>query len=390
MSPYEPFTMLSLHWGFSLGGISKYALSIDRAKKYGHFNIINVCIRSPRWQCDLETLESLKAVEIFIKSRSDLSWFGKLKKVIAEVQPDLIFTHGFNGHFVAFLQKITSRSSCPYICSYHGLYHPTTQLRKMLAPIFNWFTEYYIKKSLSTVAVANYTKEYLVGRGIERTRVDVIHNGIEDYQANEETVKCIREKWGVKRGELLVGVASRLDPVKGVSDLIEAYAQLVSKYPSSRLVIVGTGQEEKQLRQSVSELCLSKRVIFLGFRSDVNHCLAALDIFALPSHAEYHSIALLEAMRAGKAIVATNVGGNTESVRSGKEALIVRPKNNKELVRALDLLLASDASRQKLGLAARERYLRLFTEEVMLKRTAQWLLRCNEMARQHAQKEQHI
>ncbi len=388
MSQYEPFTVLSLHWGFSLGGISKYALMIDRAKQYGHFNIVNVCIRSPRWQCDLETLESLKAVEIFIESRSDFSWFGKLKTVIDEVQPDLIFSHGFNGHFVAFLQKIASRSSHQYICSYHGLYHPTTRSRKMLAPIFNWFTEYYIKKSLSTVAVANYTREYLVGQGIDRTRVCVIHNGIEDYRANEQTVKNIREKWGVRRGELLVGAASRLDPVKGVADLIEAYAQLVYKYASSKLVIIGTGQDEKQLRQSVSDRCLSKHVIFLGFRSDVDDCLAALDIFALPSHAEYHSIALLEAMRAGKAIVATNVGGNTESVRSGKEALIVRPKNKKELVQALDLLLASDELRQTLGLAARERYLSLFTEEIMLKQTAQWLLRCNGMAGRKAEKKQ--
>jgi len=118
---------------------------------------------------------------------------------------------------------------------------------------------------------------------------------------------------------------------------------------------------------------LGDRVVFTGFRADVPSCMAAFDVFVLPSLAEYHSIGLLEAMRAGLPTVATDVGGNTESVRDGKEALIVWPGDAEAFVKALGRLLGDGALRENLGRRARQRFLEAFTEERMLKRTAEWL-----------------
>jgi glycosyltransferase involved in cell wall biosynthesis len=92
--------------------------------------------------------------------------------------------------------------------------------------------------------------------------------------------------------------------------------------------------------------------------------------------AEYHSIALLEAMRAGKAIVATDVGGNTESVRNLKEGLIVPAADVERLVHAIDRMVIDRSLAKKLGEAARERFKDKFTEEIMVRQTAQWLVRC--------------
>ena len=119
--------------------------------------------------------------------------------------------------------------------------------------------------------------------------------------------------WGVQPDDLVIGTVSRLDPVKGLEYLLEAVAIARKSEAQVRVVLVGDGGLRDALEAQVLKLGLKDVVSFAGYRDDIPDCLAAFDIFALPSLAEYHSIGLLEAMRAGLAIIATDVGGNTES-----------------------------------------------------------------------------
>jgi glycosyltransferase involved in cell wall biosynthesis len=284
-------------------------------------------------------------------------------------------THGFNGHFVA---RLLRRSGCHkggLVSSYHGLYHATSAGRKVLAPVFNRFTEWHIRRTQATVVVAEDSRRYLTGKGIPGKLLEVIHNGIEDCQCNEDARQKLRAEWMVDDHRPVVGVASRLDPVKGIEYLLTAFSRLSRKHGNAVLVVVGTGAVEKQLQAQAAGEGVGERVRFTGFRSDVAQCLCAFDIFVLPSLAEYHSIGLLEAMRAGRPIVATDVGGNTESVRDGREALIVKPADAEALESALDRLLSRDDLREQLGNAARSRFVAEFTEDVMLEKTGAWLRR---------------
>ena len=118
---------------------------------------------------------------------------------------------------------------------------------------------------------------------------------------------------------------------------------------------------------------------------DNEHCLAAFDVFVLPSFVESHSIALLEAMRAGKPIVATGVGGNTESVREGREAIIVPPVDSTALAEALSRLLGDSSAQERFRRAACQRFESEFRVDRMLRRTAEWLMACGAVARgEHA------
>lgn len=144
------------------------------------------------------------------------------------------------------------------------------------------------------------------------------------------------------------------------------------------MVVIGTGTLDKSLKKQVNNEGIADQVIFTGFRSDIDRCLQAIDIFMLPSLAEYHSIGLLEAMRAEKAIIATNVGGNTESIRDGIEGLIIRPANTDDIVIAVEKLLESRAVRDTLAKAARRRFEQFFTVQRTAEATAQWFLDCYE------------
>jgi glycosyltransferase involved in cell wall biosynthesis len=118
---------------------------------------------------------------------------------------------------------------------------------------------------------------------------------------------------------------------------------------------------------------VEQQIHFAGVRDDIPDCLSAIDIFVIPSLHETHSIGLLEAMRAGKPVVATSVGGNTESVRHEREGLIVPPGDADALAEALGRYLRQPDLRVAMGKAARLRYEVEFTEDIMLERTAAWL-----------------
>ena len=369
--------VLSLHWGFSIGGIGQYTSLIDRVIDFGSIEINNICIVSPSRHIDDITLSKLRNKEIIIRNaKYRFSWIREAAKCISAFQPDFIMTHGFNGHFIAMILC----PNIPKIGSYHGQYHATTTMRNFVGFFYNKFTEFYIAHiAKSTVCVANYCKEYLRQKGISEKKLRVIHNGIpKSLRTPPEMNVPLRAEWGVADNEILLGVVSRLDPVKGLTYLVSAFTKLAKKNSNLKLVVIGTGTLDNSLKKQINDEGIADQVIFAGFRSDIDNCLQAIDIFILPSLAEYHSIGLLEAMRAKKAIVATDVGGNTESIRDGIEGLIIRPANTNDIIIAVEKLLESRALRDTLAKAARGRFEQFFTVEKTAEATAQWFLDCYE------------
>ncbi len=371
--------ILSIHWGFSLGGIGKYASLIENVEKYEAIKIKTLCIVGDGWLTNKTNLGRIDAEKISIRSKMDYSWISKVYSAIKKQNPDLIMTHGFNGYFVMAIMKIRGIKNIPLVCSNHGLYHATTATRIIMGFFYDKFTNYYLKNVVDDiVCVADYTRRYLINHRVNPDKIAVIHNGIEDHNPDNTKREKLRKEWKIGTEEIVIGAASRLDPVKGVEYLIDGLALIKTELPYVKLVIVGTGTQDQILRAQVKKLGLESRVIFTGYRTDIDQCLSAFDIFALPSLAEYHSIAILEAMRAAKPIIATNVGGNIESLENGKEAIIIRSKNAQELGEAIRQLVNDQNLRLQLGENARERFRKEFTVDTMVKKTAAWLLSCAE------------
>ncbi len=371
-------SVLSLHWGFSVGGVGKYATLIESVGSYAPVQFKSVCILSNDWQTDQINLEQIDIEKIHIRSRLDTSWIFKISPVIRQFNPDVIMTHGFNGHFVAFIVRIIYKK-IPVVSSYHGLYHATTFARRFFGVFVNPLTDFFLHRvAMDIVCVADYTKEYLCGRGINPDKLTVVHNGIECREPDVSKRSELRNEWGVEDDELLLGVVSRFDPFKGLEYAIDAMRLVIENVPQIKMVLVGSGTLGRQLKEQVENAGLNSRVIFTGLRTDIDQCLGAIDIFIFPSLSEAHSIALLEAMRAGKPIIATDVGGNTESVRHMKEAVIVPAQSAASLAEAMQTLAEDEQLRQKSGENARSRFIEEFTVDIMVKKTAEWLVNCGE------------
>jgi glycosyltransferase involved in cell wall biosynthesis len=206
-----------------------------------------------------------------------------------------------------------------------------------------------------SLAVSRGVRDYLVAQGgLDPAKVRVVANGV-DVAAIEAARpgKVVRRELGLPAGVPVIGLVGRLDHWgKGHKELFEAMAPLMERHPVQAL-IVGGGRRIDEVRALAASLGLAGAVHFLGERSDVPDLLNAMDIFVLPSYSEGLSLALLEAMAAGKPVVATAVGGTPEVVTEGDNGLLIPTRDAGALAGALERLLGAPDFAKQLGQNAR-------------------------------------
>jgi glycosyltransferase involved in cell wall biosynthesis len=206
----------------------------------------------------------------------------------------------------------------------------------------------------------------LAGHLVPERKVRRVYYGIE-YSPLVPTIPPagLRASLGLGDDETIVIVVARHVPQKGLDMLIESAARVVSAFPRTRFLLVGDGPLRRGLEQQAIGLGLANQVLFLGERSDVAKLLQLADIFALSSVAEGLPIAILEAMAAGKPVVATGVDGVPEAVSDGETGYVVCSRDPAEMASALGRLIADPALRKRLGRAGRMRLEREFSLERM-------------------------
>lgn len=354
--------ILNLIWGFTLGaGIDKCFIT------YAHLGDVDesvevksICINVLSRNSHIEPLRELGVEFINIKTPKDFSWVGKLHERIRGYDPDILFTHGFNGAIIALIERVFKGVRVKTVLTYHGSYHAPTKSKKLIEPIYNGLTHWvYSHFANVTISVAEYSRQFLISKGVPERKVVTVHNGIRDIpkqipvDMNHDVVNII--------------TASRIDKVKGLPYMMEAVEILKSRGLHFHYYMIGEGPELDKMKRICKEKNIDDIVSFKGFQGNVAEWLEGTDIFALPSLYEYHSIAVLEAMRAGKAIVATSVGGNGESIIDKEHGLMVPPADSIALAGALELLIKDVSLRETLARNARKRFENEFTEDVMKK-----------------------
>jgi glycosyltransferase involved in cell wall biosynthesis len=224
------------------------------------------------------------------------------------------------------------------------------------------------------VANSNAVREWLMKLGLGRYNIQVIPNGIPiPRRRDQKDPSPIRSEFNLDPTSPLIAVVGRLVRTKGVEFFLDAAASIAARFPSVRFLIVGDSCVEPQYRveleQRARDLNLAGKVIFAGQRSDVPEIMREIDISVLPSLSESFSNTLLESMANGLPAIATNVGGNPEIVSDGVNGLLVPPKDPAALSRAMVQLLEDPALAQRLGNEAREKVVREYSVECLLRRT---------------------
>jgi len=181
-----------------------------------------------------------------------------------------------------------------------------------------------------------------------------------------EVRRRLRGEWGVADGEVLVGTVARLVAEKGIPELLEAMRGV----SGARLVVVGGPDPDKPdaIPQGVLDEATAAGVILAGFRPDVEHVYAALDVFVLPSHREGFPRSAMEAAAAGLPIVATDIRGCRQVVKDGDNGLLVPVRSVPRLRTAIQRLVDDGDQRARMGDRSRVRAAEEFDERAVVER----------------------
>jgi glycosyltransferase involved in cell wall biosynthesis len=213
---------------------------------------------------------------------------------------------------------------------------------------------------------------------VPRRKIRTIFNGIggEDLMPREPARALLSSLCGapVADDQVLIGTVAELTANKNIPCLIRAYTLIVSRWQSGRgptphLMIIGDGEQRHALETQIKDLGMWKHITLAGFHPGAAAALSGLDIFVLPSLKEGVPYAVLEAMSAGLPVVATRVGGLPDMITSGKDGILVPPRDERALAEGIRLLMRDTALRRRIGDAAREKTATKFAFRAMLSST---------------------
>lgn len=290
-----------------------------------------------------------------ISPRLDWRAVRALYHIIRAYKPDLVHAHSSKAGLLGRLAS--SVAKVPAVFTAHGFAFTENAgaLRRIMAILSEWTAA---RLGSAVIAVSDYDGDLAVRcRVLARDEVCVIHNGIADVS--------FRATPAIEPQVNIVMVA-RFATQKAHDCLLHALNGLQGNF---KLWLIGEGPNIDQVRADSVKLGLGDRVVFMGARNDVPELLAKAHLFVLASNYEGLPISILEAMRAGLPVVATDVGGVRECVRDQETGFLVCRGDVGELRTRLFDLIASSALRERMGQAGRRLYEAEFTEAVMIQKS---------------------
>ena len=283
----------------------------------------------------------------------DLQALWQLIRLFRQERPALVHTHtskaGVLGRVAAWLVRVPVVVHTPHGHVFYGHFGP-----------FRSWLFLQIERVLSTltdrlIALTEAERQEHLDREVGKAdRFVVVPSGIDRERFGQARAQGKQQPawFGCPSGALIIGSVGWLTDIKGHEYLIEAVARLKQDFPSLHLVIVGSGGRHDALLQQAELTGLGGAIHLLGHRSDIEACLAGMDLFVLPSLNEGMGRALIEAMAAGLPVIASNVGGIPAVISHEHTGLLVPPGDVGALTEALRRFLDKPEWAAQLGLAA--------------------------------------
>jgi glycosyltransferase involved in cell wall biosynthesis len=320
-----------------------------------------VCLFRAGWLYDASLGAELPASIIQMNGAFDTRWARAFAALVRNERVEVIHAHEFTANtYGSLMGKILG---VPVVATVHGKSYFVEQVKRRVAYRF-------VSRVSRMVAVSEDLKQFIVRRvGVAEHRVNVVYNGVDVAGSPPvDQVSAIREDLRLDGYDHVIGTVGSLYPVKGHIHLIKALPEILRTCPKTLLLLVGQGELEQALKAEVVKRNLDAHVRFLGFRGDVPALLSLFDVFVLPSLSEGLSMALLEAMAAGKPVVATKVGGNSELVIDGDTGFLIDPESPESISDRVVQVLRDKVQAAGMGNRGRRRVQDKFSFRAMVDR----------------------
>ncbi|MDH5765411.1 MAG: glycosyltransferase [Gammaproteobacteria bacterium] len=318
---------------FDVGGLEKVVISLINNINKNNFKVYLVCLSDKGKLFDEINIHADCTLILHKRNGFDFNIIPRIRNFFISNKIDIVHAHNFGPLIYSGVahKSIFRKKPILFYTEHNQVY------RQILSSKFR--TKLYIKLADKVITVSNKLKEFYSEELNVTNNVLTIYNGIN--KVPHDTIPLNRGDLGVDIDCLLVGTAVVLSKQKGINNLIDA-ADIVKKKLGNRVQFVIAGHGD--LRDQLEEMSITKKlddiVKFIGYRQDVHNLIKTYDIYILSSLWEGLPLSLLEALSAGKPIIATNVGGNTEIVEDGINGIIVEPASPQQLADAIFELYA--------------------------------------------------
>jgi sugar transferase (PEP-CTERM/EpsH1 system associated) len=297
----------------------------------------------------------------------DLGAYGRLWRVLRRMRASIMHTRNLGTidcQWVAAAAGVAHRIHGEHgwdVGDLRGTSSRSLWLRRACTPVIQRY-----------VAMSRDIERWLADEvRVPKSRITQIYNGVDSERFQPTGARPSDLPWSAS-DVFTIGTVGRFEPTKNQGVLLAAFPRLLELVPEVaprlRLMIVGGGPQERELREMARDLGVADRVWMPGVRSDVAPLLRAMDVFVLPSLNEGISNTILEAMASGRPVVASHVGGNPELVQAGSTGELFDPRRPYELAAQLVPYVHDAELRRRQGVAGRARAVELFSLAAMIGR----------------------
>ena len=243
---------------------------------------------------------------------------------------------------------------------------PVFRTRHLLTPIGGPFV--YRRLTTRVITVSEGVRQYLISAGVPAAQIVTVPTGIDlkRFDPARTDLVDMRQRFGIARDAFVIGIVAVLRVRKGHRFLMQAVKQLAPEFPQIKLVIVGEGPQESNIRGLIQELALQQHVALLGLQDDIPSILKALDVFVLPAQEEALGTALIEATAMGVPVIATQIGGIPEVV--GDAGLLFPSEDVAALAQHLRTLIKTPTLAARLRVQGQARARELYDGNLMVRR----------------------
>jgi glycosyltransferase involved in cell wall biosynthesis len=293
----------------------------------------------------------------------DLGALSHLQALLERLEPQVLLA----SNAYALMYASLANAGAPLMVTLHSTYMRTLKEQLQMAayrPLF-W-------RSACTVFVCERQKRHWLARGVFGRRNEVIYNGVDLEHWQPVDATALRRALGFAPSDYVIGLSAVLRPEKNPAQLIDALARLRAIGLPARALYIGDGPERARVEARARALGVADRFVISGLQEDVRPFLSACDVLTLTSFTEAFSLAAVEAMALGRAVVHAEVGGAAEMIHSGQDGWLFPVADTATLVERL-ARLADPVARTRMGENARATVAARFSERSMVERYEQVL-----------------
>ena len=342
-----------VHIAQSAGGVAEYLYMF--LKNFKDENYENILIVSEDYQNQLERFKTytnniyIVPMVREVEAKKDVKAIIKVRKILKQIKPDIVYLHSSKAGAIGRI-ALAFNFRIKILYNAHGWYF-NAQISDKKKKIFALIEKIL---AIKTDKIINISKsEYdsaLKYKIAPEKKMCIIENGIDftKFQNNDKYREETRKHYLIGDNEIVIGVAGRLTEQKDSMTMIKAFELVNKENNNTRLMYVGSGELEEDVRQYAKEHNILDKVIITGWVDNVEKYIPAFDIAVLPSKWEGFGLVLIEYMACNKPIVATNVGGIKDIIENYRNGILCNVQDYKTISETIIFLIENEDLKERI------------------------------------------